>query len=411
MTHGNLIAGLDVGTTKICAVIAQVADGEQPNIIGVGTSPCDGLKKGVVVDLDKTSAAIKDAVTKAERMAGEEIQSVVVGVTGEHIACVNNRSMIAVNHPDREIGESDVARLLDTAKVIVLPPEREIIHAIPRWYSDGQAGIHSPVGMHGTRLEMETHIVTGLSSFLQNVVKCVHMAGFSVDATVLEPLAGAESVLVPAERELGVALVDIGGGTSDVAIYIDGQIYYSGVIPVGGSHFTRDLAVGLRSSIEEAERVKVENGQVSIRNEAGMEPFEFTTLAGDKPRHLPKKVLVEIIEPRMTELCHLVIGQIELAGCQDRLPAGIVFTGGGAQLKGLADLAAKVTGLPARIGKPVGFSGLMEAVSNPACATAAGLVLFWDKYYSREDNRSAGEGLVAGLIRRIKELFSRFGTE
>jgi cell division protein FtsA len=401
LTNGNLITGLDVGTTKICAVIAEVSDGACPNVIGVGMSPCNGLKKGVVVDLASTSAAIKDAIENAERMAGEEVQSVVVGITGEHISCVNNRSVVAINRSDGEIGGNDVARLMDAAKVIVLPPEREIVHAIPRWYSvDGQTGIHSPVGMHGTRLEMETHIVTGLSSFIQNVVKCVHMVGFSVDGTVLEPLAAAESVLVPAERELGVMLVDIGGGTSDVAIYIDGEIYYSGVIPVGGNHFTKDLAVGLRTSLEEAERIKVQHGQ-SVNVDEGLEPFEFAVLASDRPRHLPKKVLVEIIEPRLTELCQLVVDQIDLAGCRDRLPAGLVFTGGGSQLNGAADLASSVTGLPARIAKPVGFSGLVDAVSNPACATAAGLVLFWNKYYSAEGKES--ENILMSLLRHIRE--------
>ena len=401
MINGHLVTGLDVGTTKICAVIADVTSDARPNILGVGISPCTGLKKGIVVDLAETSAAIKDAIEKAERMAGEEVQSLVVGITGEHISCVNNRSVVAINHSDGEIGEGDVARLLDAAKVIVLPPEREIIHAIPRWYSvDGQSGIHSPVGMHGTRLEMETHIVTGLSSFIQNVVKCVHIAGFSVDGTVLEPLAAAECVLVPAERELGIMLVDIGGGTSDVAIYIDGEIYYSGVIPVGGNHFTKDIAVGLRTSLEEAERVKIRYGQ-SVIGEDGTEPFEFAVLASDKPRHLPRKVLVEIIEPRTSELCQLVVDQIDMAGCQDRLPAGIVFTGGGSQLSGVAEVATSVTGLPSRIAKPIGFSGLVDAVSNPSCATAAGLVLFWNKYYSAEPKES--ENIFLSLLRHIKE--------
>lgn len=408
MSNSHLITGLDVGTTKICAIIAEVAEDEQPNIIGVGISPCAGLKKGVVVDLASTAAAIKDAVEKAERMAGEQIASVIVGLTGEHISCVNSRSVIAIGHPEREINDRDLDRLTDTAKIIVLPPEREIIHAIPRWYSiDGQVGVHSPVGMHGNRLEMETHIVTGLSSFIQNVVKCVHLAGLSVDGTVLEPIAGGESVLVPAEKDLGVALIDIGGGTSDVAIYIDGQIYYSGVIPVGGNHVTRDIAVGLRTSTEEAERVKVACGSVFVDGN-DMEPFEVTVLANEKPRHLPKKILVEIIEPRMNELCQLVQEQIELAGCQDRLPTGIVFTGGGSQLKGLSELATKVTGLPARIGGPVGFTGLVDAVSKPQCATAAGLVLFWNRYYANHVAYHEDDKPWSGIVRKIKDLFLRF---
>ena len=340
VSQDHVIAGLDIGTTKICAVIAGVSPDAQPEVIGVGTSPCAGLKKGVVVDLAATTEAIHSALDKAQRMSGEQVHSAVVGVTGEHIACLNSRSVIAITHSNREITESDVDRLLDTAKVIVVPPDREIVHAIPRWYAvDGQDGVHAPMGMHGNRLEVETHIVTGMSSFIQNVVKCVHQAGYAVDATVLEPIATAESVLTPAETDLGVVLVDIGGGTSDLAIYIGGSIYYSGVVPVGGNHVTRDLAIGLRTSIEEAERLKVNFGCALAGSDGQNEPFEFVSLGNSKPRQLPRKVLAEIIEPRMIELLQMVREHVEKAGCADKAPAGMVLTGGGSLLEGLPELA------------------------------------------------------------------------
>ncbi len=407
-----MIAGLDIGTTKICAVIADIVPGSLPEVIGVGTSPCMGLKKGVVVDLAATTEAIRSAVQKAQRMAGEEVHSAVVGVTGEHIACLNSRSVIAITHSDREISESDVDRLLETAKVIVIPPDREIVHAIPRWYSvDGQDGIHAPVGMHGNRLEVETHIVTGMSSFIQNVVKCVHQAGYAVDATVLEPIAAAESVLTPAETDLGVVLVDIGGGTTDLAIYIGGSIYYSGVVPVGGNHVTRDIAIGLRTSIEEAERVKASFGSALSGSDGQNETFEFTGLGTSRPRQLPRKVLAEIIEPRMVELLQMVRGHIEKAGCADKAPAGLVLTGGGSLLEGLPELAEQAIGMAARIGSPAGVTGLVESVSSPACATAVGLVRFWARHEARQAHNVDDEAVLHRVFRRLREVFARVGGD
>lgn len=410
MSQTHLVTGLDVGTTKICAVIAEVEPGVEPNVIGVGISPCEGLKKGIVVDIELTTRAIHDAVSKAERMAGEEVHSVLVGITGEHIACLNSRSVIAITHQGREISTSDVDRLLDSAKIIVLPPDREIVHAVPRWYSvDGHGGVHTPVGMHGNRLEVETHIVTGLSSFIQNVVKCVHGAGLSMDDTVLEAMATSESVLLPAEKELGVALVDIGGGTGDLAIYIDGQIYYSGVIPIGGSHVTRDIAVGLRTSIEEAERVKKMYGCASTEDVEAQESFEVVSLGNENPRQLPRKVLAEIIEPRAAEICQLIVDQIEKAGCEHRIPAGLVLTGGGSQLRKLSELATSVTGLPARVGLPSGVTGLIDAVESPSCATAVGLVLFWARHNELQGTDSEEDAFLSGVVKRFREFIAGIG--
>ncbi len=415
MEHRDIIVGLDVGTTKICAVVAEIGGGIQPNILGVGISPCTGLKKGAVVDLEATTTAIRDAVGRAERMSGVEVSSVVVGVTGEHISCLNSRSVIAINNSVGEISSSDVDRVLDNARVLVLPPDREIIHAIPRWYSvDGQHGVQSPVGMHGNRLEVETHIVTGLSSFIQNVVKCVHQAGLAVDGTVLEPIATGESVLLPAEKDLGIAVVDIGGGTSDVAIYIDGEIYYSGVVPIGGNHFTRDVAVGLRTTIEEAERVKVEHGCALAAALDGSEIFEVASMGNDQARRLPTRVLAEIIEPRAAELCQLVLAEIEKAECLDRLPVGLVFTGGGSLLRGLPELATKEIGLAARTGEPFGVAGFVDAVSNPSCATAVGLVLYASRYHMKHLPEVGGRVFLQtlhGIIDKVRELIARFGID
>jgi cell division protein FtsA len=405
----HLITGLDVGTTKVCAIIAEIGQGGRPNVLGVGLSPCTGLKKGIVVDLESTTSAIRKAMEEAEQMAGYEVQSVLLGVTGEHIACLNNRSTVAITHPGHEIAESDIERLLDSARVIVLPPDREIIHAIPRGYSvDGQSGIHSPLGMYGSRLEVEAHIVTGLSSFIQNVVKCVHQAGWTVAGTVLEPIATGESVLLPAEKDLGVCVVDIGGGTSDVAIYVDGEIYYSGVIPVGGNHVTRDIAIGVRSSIEDAEQIKREYGCASIRGSEKLGNFEVRNVEGRKPRELPVKVLAEIIEPRAVEICHLVLDQIEKAGCEDRLPAGLVLTGGGSQLTGFADLACEVTGMAVRTASPQGVDGMADAVQNPSHATAVGLVLYYNRNHVDHASNGHGQGILPSLLESLRGLIAKF---
>lgn len=407
MANPYLVTGLDVGTTKVCAIIAEVGKDTSPHVIGVGISPCEGLKRGSVVDLDATTAAIRDAVGKAERMAGEQSGPVVLGVTGEHIACMNNRSAVAINSPGREISAGDVERLLDAARVVVVPPDREILHCIPRWFSvDGQRGIRSPIGMHGNRLEVETHIVTGLSSTVHNVVKCVEQAGLAVESVVLEPIATGESVLRPMEKELGVALVDIGGGTSDVAVYVDGQVYYSGVVPIGGNHLTKDIAIGLRTAVDEAERVKLAHGFTVAKPEADGEVFEVSSLGNDKTRYLPGRILVEIIEPRMAEICQFVMDHLEKSGHADRLPGGLVLSGGGSLVRGFPDLASEMTGLPARIGVPSGVTGLIEAINTPAYATAVGLVLYWARNEAKfaEEHGKAG-GLLQTVLAHVKYAF------
>jgi cell division protein FtsA len=377
LARNEVITGLDIGTTKICALIAEVTEHGEVLVTGIGVGPSLGMKKGVVVDIESTTHAVEDAIAKASRQAGREVESVYVGVTGEHIASLNSSGRIAITHPDREITHSDVERVLESARVIVLPPDRQIIHAIPRSYAvDGQNGIRQPVGMSGTRLEVQTHIVHGATTFLHNVEKCVSKAGLEVAETVLEPLATGEAVLLPAEKELGVCLVDIGGGTSDLAVFVNGEIYYSAVIPVGGNHVTNDVAYGLTVGHEEAERLKTESGSALLELVPEDDVIAVKQVGREESRKLRRRALVQIIEPRMQELFELVQEELVKADCAGKIPAGLVLSGGGSQLKGCVEVAQQVMGISVRIGKPHHIGGLGETLTHPMYATAVGLVQY-----------------------------------
>lgn len=412
MAKGDIVVGLDIGTTKICTVIGEVlADGSgRVDVLGVGISPSQGLRRGVVVDIESTVRAIEDSVYKAQRMAGAEVHSVIVGVTGEHIASLNSRGVIAITHADREVTQEDVDRVLENSRVIVLPPDRKIIHSIARGFSiDGQNGIRSPVGMSGTRLEVETHIVTGATTFLENVAKCVYRAGLQVEDTVLEPIATGEAVVMSAEKDLGVVLVDIGGGTSDLAIFMNGEICYSAVLPVGGNYVTKDVSAGLRTTLEEAERVKIEHGTASADKVGETDTFSFTRLGASQATTLPARVLAEIIEPRMSELLHMVRQEVNRSNYAGLLPAGLVLSGGGALLRGAKEAATDVTGLPTRIGFPTGVGGLSESIENPSFATAVGLVQMGGKAHAGIPRRERAGGLVAAWRRFWRSVFDRVG--
>jgi cell division protein FtsA len=377
LAKNDIITGLDIGTTKVCALIGEITEHGEILITGVGVAPSTGMKKGVVIDIDSTTRAVEEAVTKAARQAAREVEAVYVGVTGEHIASLNSNGRIAITHPDREITHGDVDRVLEAARVIVLPPDRQILHAIPRSYSiDGQNGIRHPVGMSGTRLEVQTHIVHGATTFLQNVEKCVTRAGLEVVEAVLEPLATGEAVLLQAEKDLGVCLVDIGGGTSDLAVFINGEVYYSAVIPVGGNHVTNDVAYGLTVARDEAERLKTESGSALTDLVSEEDVIQVRQIGREESRKLRRRALVEIIEPRMQELFDLVQVELTRSECLSRIPAGVVISGGGSQLKGCIEVAQQVLGVPIRIGRPHGVGGLGETLEHPMYATAVGLVLF-----------------------------------
>lgn len=376
-----MIAGLDIGTTKIAALIADVPDDMRVNVVGVGLVPSKGLRKGTVVDIEQATESIVQAVEQAEHMAGRRIETVFVGITGEHIRSLNSKGMIAVTSPTREISREDVERVMESSRTVVLTPDREIIHAIPRGYVvDGQNGIRHPEGMSGSRLEVETHIIHGSSTFLQNVTKCVHRAQLQVSALVVEPIATAEAVLTEAERNLGVALADIGGGTTDVAVFTDGEIYYTGIVPIGGNHVTNDISIGLRTPPEESERIKLQYVCALRDLVADDEVVPHRPMGSNEERKVPAKVLAEIVEPRMRELLELIYEEIKKSGVAEMLPGGLVISGGGSLMRGVAELAREVTNMPIRIGRPMNVGGLSDKVDSPIFATGVGLLLYGLKH-------------------------------
>lgn len=370
----DLVVALDIGTTKVCALVAEVGADGRHQVIAHGLAPSTGIRRGVVVDVASTVAAIQDAVGAAQSAAGVEIRSVVVGVTGEHISSVNSRGILAISHPDRIVQREDVERVLDNARLVVLPPDRELLHSIPRGFSvDGQSGIQNPVGMCGTRLEVETHVVTGARALLQNVVTCVEGAGLILEELVLEPAAAGEAVLLPAERELGVALVDIGGGTSDIAIFRGGGICFSGVVPLGGQRVTLDIAAALGCAPEEAERVK-RTFAVACESDVDAAPIAITVLGHDDPIPADPRFIARVVEARLRENLELIRTEIRRSGLSEMLPAGVVLTGGGALIPGLSDLACGVLGLRVRVGAPRVSGPLAETLSVAPFATSVGLV-------------------------------------
>ena len=402
MARSEIITGLDIGSTKICATVGELSTDGRLDIIGVGTAPSTGLRKGVVVDMEATVSGIREAVDKAQRMSGEEIRPVVLGVTGEHISSLNSKGVVAITHPNRQITREDVERVMEASRLVVLPPDREIIHAIPRTFTiDGQDGVRDPVGMSGVRLEVETHLVHAGVTFLQNSTRSVERANLEVEDIALASLATSAAVLLPAEKELGVALADIGGGTTDVAVFLNGEIYYSAVIPIGGDYVSHDIAVGLQASPEEAERVKLEGGCAVESACAEDEAFEYRRLGTDEVRQLPRKILAHIIEPRMEDIFERVKQEIMKSGCMGLLPAGVVLTGGGSLLPDVEELASRLIGLPARIGYPRGVSGMTDAVDSPIYATSVGLVQYTARRIdAREENRSGGP--LTGAFGRLR---------
>ena len=370
----ELIVGLDIGTTKICAVVAEETE-NGVDIVGIGTHPSRGLRKGVVVDIDATVDSIKHAVEEAELMADCEITSVYAGVAGGHIRAFNSHGVVAVK--DREVRDGDVKRVIDAAKAVAIPMDREVIHVIPQEFIiDDQDGIREPLGMSGVRLEAQIHIVTAAVTSAQNIVKCCNKAGLNVIDIVLEPLASAQAVLESDERDLGVAMIDIGGGTTDVAVFADGSIKMTAVIGIGGYHLSNDIAVGLRTPFDEAERIKKKFGVASARYLSGDDVISVPSVGGRRPREVSRKILCEVIEPRVEEILSLAHQEIERAGLADRIPSGVVLTGGASALAGMHELAEEVFEAPVRQGTPGHVGGLLDVVRSPMYATGVGLVLF-----------------------------------
>ena len=373
----DLIVGLDVGTTKICAIAAEVTSPDTLEVIGVGTAPSRGLRKGVVVNIDATVEAIRRSVEEAEQMAGIEIASVYAGVAGGHIRGINSRGVVAVSARSREVGALDVERALEAAKAINLPPDREVIHALPQSFLvDDQDGVREPLGMSGARLAVEVHLVTGAVTSVQNVVRSVNRAGLTVQDIVLEPLASAEAVLSPDEKELGILLIDIGGGTTDAALFRDGAIWHTVILPLGGDHITNDIAVGLRTPSADAEELKKRQGCALTALVREDETVDVPSVGGRKPRQLSRRILSEIVQPRVEEIFTLIARDLAKAGLDDAPTAGIVLTGGTSILEGIPELAEQVFDLPVRRGAPACAGGFADVVRSPIYATGVGLALY-----------------------------------
>ncbi len=375
MSRSNdLIVGLDIGTTKICVIVAERTE-NGVDVVGIGTHPSKGLRKGVVVDIDATVNSIKHAVEEAELMADYEIASVYAGIAGGHIRGFNSHGVVAVK--DREVRESDVRRVIDAAKAVAIPMDREVIHVIPQEFIiDDQDGIREPLGMSGVRLEATIHIVTAAVTSAQNIVKCANKAGLNVIDIVLEPLASAEASLAEDERDLGVCLIDIGGGTTDIAVFADGSIKHTSVLGLGGYHISNDIAVGLRTPFEEAERIKKKFGVAAARYLGSDDVISVRSVGGRRPRQVSRKILCEIIEPRVDEILSLARQELVKAGLEDKIPSGVVMTGGCSALEGLTDLAEEIFEAPVRPGTPSQIGGLQDVVRGPMYATGVGLALF-----------------------------------
>ena len=397
----DLVVGLDVGTTKICAVIAQPATHGGLDVAGVGTAPSRGLRRGIVVNIDSTVEAIKAAVAEAEQMAGVEVAGVYVGVAGGHIRGVNSRGVVAVSGKDREVNSTDVERAVEAARAINLPQDREIIHVLPQNFivDDGE-GIRDPIGMSGVRLEVEVHIVTAAVTSVQNVVRSVNRAGLAVHDVILEPLASAEAVLYEDEKELGIVVVDLGGGTTDVALLRNGAIWHTAVLPLGGDHISNDIAIGLRTPMADAEDIKKRYGCALTALVSAEETVDVPSVGGRKPRQLSRQVLSEIIQPRVEEIFTLIARELGRAGFQDAATAGVVVTGGTSLMEGVPELAEAVFDQPVRRGVPFGVSGLAEIVQSPIYATAVGLALHGARARTQADTASSTDFTRLGRLTR-----------
>ena len=404
------LVGLDVGTSKIAAIVGEPCDhDESVDIIGIGLADAHGIRRGAVVNLEAAVESIKKAVEEAELTAGVEIDSVHLGLSGAHVKAFNSRGVVAVAGKNREITREDVRRAIDAAKAVALPNGREIVHVLPQdFVVDEQDGIGAPVGMTGARLEVNVHVVTGSMSTTQNVVACVNRAGVAVIDTVLEQLAASESVLTPDEKELGVALVDIGGGTTDFAIFEKGSLWHTGVVTLGGDHFTNDIAVGLRTPIPDAEKTKRRSGSALASLVDDEETIEVASVGGRQPRVMSRQILAEVIQPRAEEIFHQLWDEVRRAGYERSLNSGIVLTGGASILDGMPEIADQIFDLPIRRGCPVGVGGLTDHVNSPAFATAVGLVLYARRNQMIGHERSIGVGALGRVAGRLRGLFKEF---
>jgi cell division protein FtsA len=402
-SRGEIIVGLDIGTTKICAVVGEVREGKV-DVVGMGSHPSDGLRKGVVVNIETTVQSIKKAVEEAELMAGCEINNVITGIAGGHIKGFNSHGVIAIKA--REVSRRDVERVVDAACAVAIPTDREVVHVLPQEFIlDGQDGIQDPVGMSGVRLEAKVHIVTGAVASAHNLIKCCNMAGLDVADIVLQPLASGEAVLTPEERNLGAVLLDFGGGTTDLAIFSGEAIKHTAVLALGGINLTTDLAVGLRTPMSEAEGIKKRYGCALASLISKDESVEVPSVGGRSPRRVKRQILGEILEPRTEELLNLIHTEIENSGFMEQVASGVILTGGSAMLEGLVEMAEQIFNCPARLGYPQNVGGLSDVVNNPMYATAVGLVVYGAKNQPEKKFRIRDVNIFNRITNRMRRWF------
>ncbi|OGP32316.1 MAG: cell division protein FtsA [Deltaproteobacteria bacterium GWC2_42_11] len=405
----NLIVGLDIGTTKICVIVGELKEDGGIEIIGIGSHPSRGLRKGVVVNIETTVQSIKRAVEEAELMAGCEINTVYTGIAGGHIKGFNSHGVIAVK--DKEVTNSDIARVIEAAQAVVIPTDREVIHILPQEYIiDEQDGILEPLGMSGVRLEVKVHIVTAAVTSAQNIIKSANKAGLDVADIVLQQIASSEAVLSQDEKDLGVALIDVGGGTTDIAIYHNGTIKHTAVISLGGNQVTGDIAVGLRTPSSEAEKIKKKYGCAMVSMVQKDDMIDVPSVGGRNPRTVSRQILAEVIEPRIEELFQLVNTEIGNSGYDNIVASGIVLTGGTAALDGVAELGEQVFNMPVRRGLPEGIGGLVDVVKSPMYSTGVGLVLYGKKRLMQTPNKfgRGDKNTFNKLFSRMKEWTREF---
>lgn len=399
----KLIVALDIGTSKIAALVGEVAEDNQVEVIGFGSHPSHGLKRGVVVNIESTVQSIQRAIEEAELMAGCDINMAYTGIAGSHIRSLNSHGIVAIR--DREVNQSDVDRVIDAAKAVAIPADQKILHILPQEFIiDAQEGVREPVGMSGVRLEAKVHIVTGAVSAAQNITKCVRRCGLQVGDVVLEQLASSHSVLNDDEKELGVCMIDIGGGTTDIAIFTEGSIKHTSVIPIAGDHVTNDIAVALRTPTKFAEKIKIKHGSVYPNKVDAAETIQVASVAKRPPKAVHKRAIAQVIHARYEELFNLVAQELRRSGFEDLISAGIVLTGGASNVNGAVELAESIFQAPVRMGTPQNVSGLIDVRENPSYATGVGLLLHGlqrmktDAYYSAEVDEK-------GLWARMKSWF------
>jgi len=389
----NVLVGLDIGTSKVVAIVCEVTEDGKIEIIGLGSHASRGLKKGVVVDIESTVISIQRAVEEAELMAGCQIRSVYTGIAGSHIRSLNSHGIVAIR--DSEVSSGDVARVIDAARAVAIPADQKILHVIPQEFLiDNQDGIKEPIGMSGVRLEAKVHMVTGAVSAAQNIIKCVNRCGLEVDDVILEQLASSYAVLTEDEKELGVCVVDIGGGTTDIAVFVEGAIRHTAVIPIAGDQVTSDIAVALRTPTQHAEEIKIKYACALTQMATPDESIEVPSVGDRPPRRLARQTLAEVVEPRYEELFNLIQSELRRSGMEDIVAAGIVLTGGSSKMEGVVELAEEIFHIPVRLGAPQFVSGLSDVIRNPIYATGVGLLLYGqqhqDQSYQKIDDSSEG---------------------